>query len=119
MPTTNALLAHAIHKQFLKELVTPKDLFNYLYDLDFFQSKLATNAFVNVLLDMFPTQTKAAIQHFVKISILDKVAENTQKYANAHDVFKYIDSIGLFFGDTSGRIRFMQLTEQMTEETNR
>lgn len=116
MDPLEKILATAIYKHLQKELYTPDELFTYLYNKGFFQTKQATNAFVNMLLGYSFVQTRADAQKFVTTHILEKIAKDHQKFPDVQTVFAYVDKIGLFFDDTDGRTKFMQLAEQMTSE---
>jgi len=91
-------------------------MFDYLYSVGFFESKKAVEVFIKMVMDYFPCHERKSIEKMVFTKVLSEIVKDKVKYPDVGSVFEYIDKLGLFFDDVDGRVKFMQMSEQMMAE---
>jgi hypothetical protein len=106
------ILAKAIYKLMQGELKSADQVFDFLFDQNFFESKQAVDAYVKLIEDYFKIEKKKT-ERFVQQKILDYVANNKDKFKSPQEVFDYMSRIGWFMGDEDARMKFLHTAEQL------
>lgn len=95
-------------------LKNPKEVFDFLDELNYFTSKDATEGFVDFI-SQGCNISCAVVVAGIRRMLMDKVKMMDQagKFKTVKDMFDYIDEVGFFLDDKDGRAQCMHKMEQL------